>query len=303
VLERKRLASPAMPEAYAVAIRIRAMTVEDVEPAWAASQAAFQALGEHWPPSPAPEAVRTLRGIDRVRHLLEVDPGGSFVAEEDGRVVGVAQALRREGIWGLSLLAVDPGHQSAGLGRALLDAALLYADGTSGQIVLSSSDRRAMRSYAGVGFSIQPAVCAFGTVRRQALPAALGVRPGTRADLELAAEVDRAVRGAAHGPDLRRLIAGGLGFLVAPAGYVVHDGGSPVLLAARVASTAQSLLWAALAEAPPGLEVGVMNLTAGQTWAIPVALEAGLSLEHGGPTFVRGRLGPLTPYLPNPAYL
>ena len=44
------------------------------------------------------EAVRAARQHARIRHLLETDPGGSWVAEHDGRVAGVALALIREGV-------------------------------------------------------------------------------------------------------------------------------------------------------------------------------------------------------------
>ena len=44
-------------------------------------------------------------------------------------------------------------------------------------------------------------------------------------------------------------------------------------------------------------------LSQGNDWAVALALDAGLSLTPDGPTFVRGELGPLAPYLPSGAYL
>ena len=44
-------------------------------------------------------------------------------------------------------------------------------------------------------------------------------------------------------------------------------------------------------------------ITQGNDWAVALALDAGLSLTPDGPTFVRGELGPLAPYLPSGAYL
>ena len=38
----------------------------------------------------------------------------------------MALALEREGVWMLSLFAVDEGYRSAGVGRELLDRALGY---------------------------------------------------------------------------------------------------------------------------------------------------------------------------------
>jgi GNAT superfamily N-acetyltransferase len=280
------------------------MTAGDVEPAFAASQAAFEARGERWPMTSEPADVRWRRGIARIRHLLERDPAGAWVADDGGAVRGVSMALVREDVWGLSLLAVEPGVQGTGIGGRLLEHALVTAEGTRGQIILSSLDPRAMRSYAGAGFALRPAVCAFGAVRRAAIPEELGVRPGGNGDLELAAEVDRRQRGGAHGPDLEALRAAGYELLVLPGeGYAFHREGSPALLAAAGADAGRALLWAVLAASAPGREVGVMFLTEDQGWAIDVALAAGLDLEPCGPTFVRGELGPLSPYLPNPAYL
>src|SRR5690242_9362890 len=56
----------------------------------------------------------------RFGRALATDPGGSFVAEQDGRVVGCASALMREGLWGLSMFVVDPSAQGTGVGRELL---------------------------------------------------------------------------------------------------------------------------------------------------------------------------------------
>jgi len=91
--------------------------------------------------------------------------------------------------------------------------------------------------------------------------------------------------------------------LVEDEGFVVHQRGTPRLLAARDPVTAKALLWAALAASEPGSKVTVDFLTAGQGWAIDVALRAGLPLKPDGPVFVRGELGPLRPYIPNGAYL
>jgi len=44
-------------------------------------------------------------------------------------------------------------------------------------------------------------------------------------------------------------------------------------------------------------------ITAGQDWAIPVILDAGLALSPDGPVFAGGRLGPMAPYIPSGAYL
>ena len=52
-----------------------------------------------------------------------------------------------------------------------------------------------------------------------------------------------------------------------------------------------------------GAKVEVHWITGAQNWVVPVVLEAGLSLSPAGPICVRGKLGPLTPYLPSGPFL
>jgi GNAT superfamily N-acetyltransferase len=95
------------------------MEPADAEAVYAVSLAAFQDLdtrlrGRPEPPGPASGATV------RVGRLQRTDPGGAWVAERDGEIVGGALAIVREGVWGLSLLVVRPDAQSGGAGRELL---------------------------------------------------------------------------------------------------------------------------------------------------------------------------------------
>ena len=284
-------------------VRIRPMHPAHVA---AADLVAFDALQGALPQLGETFEQRARRGQSRVAHLLETDPGGAWVAESaEGRVVGVALALLREGLWGLSLLAVEPALQGNGIGRRLLDAALSYADGARGAIILSSTDPKAMRRYARAGFALRPAVAAAGIVERAALPPRHpAIRAATGDDLDLTEPVSRAVRGATHASDIPTALAGGAELLVlGDRGFVVHCEGTPRLLAALDEEAAQALLGAALAASSPGATVQVDFISARQDWAVAVALEAGLALSPDGPIFVRGDVGPLRPYLPSGAYL
>jgi hypothetical protein len=206
----------------------------------------------------------------------------------------------------LSLFAVAEGYRDEGLGKTLLDRALLYAEGCRGAMISSSTHPAAMRRYALAGFSLQPTLRASGKVSREALPAGLKTRDGTDVDLELAARVDRVVRGAPHGPDLEFLLRPGSRLLVAEgpegSGYAVVGESAPGLLAATTPETASDLLWSCLAECD-GSDVEVHWITSTQNWALPVVLGAGLSLSPAGPICVRGELGPLSPYLPSGPFL
>ena len=252
------------------------------------------------PPSP-PSPLES--GLIRLRQLLRTDPGGAWVAEEDDRVVGAALALDRDGVWGLSLLAVLPAFQSRGLGRALLDRTLAWAGGGErGAIILASPDSRALRAYARAGFAAHPCFDAAGVPTVTDPPAE--VREGGAGDLPLADAVDRVVRGASHGSDLEALLRAGARLLVVPErGYAVTHRGAIRVLAALDDGAARDLVLGALAAMPDGEEAHVEWITAAQDWAIEPVLDAGLRLALGGAVFVRGDVGPFRPYLPSGAYL
>jgi GNAT superfamily N-acetyltransferase len=283
-------------------MRLRPMTEDDVEAVNDLSVAAFEDLA-HRSGEPPQQRPRADAAYVRLRRLLDSDPGGCWIAEENGGALdGVALALIREGVWGLSLLAVRPGAQSRGLGGALLDRALAYGDGTRGGIILSSSDPRALRVYGRAGFDVRPAAAAAGSPRGMA--AAPEVRPFSDADHPMAARIDRAVRGAAHGADLDALAASGCELLAhLGRGYVVHRDGAIKLLAAADDEAAAALLRTALARTPPGAEAEVEWLTPEQQWAIDVVRAAGLGVRPYGALFLRGETGPFRPYLPGGAYL
>jgi GNAT superfamily N-acetyltransferase len=286
-------------------VQIRLMTPDDVA---ATERMAWSALQTQIPAEfvdAVEEEHRARRARFRIAHLQRTDPAGAWVADHDGEIVGVSLALVRERVWGLSLFGVHPDHQSRGIGRRLLDAALGYADGSRGAIILSTTDPRAMRRYALAGFDILPCVTFAGVVDRGAIPAGLRTRPGSAADdRELCDAVSRHVRGAAHGEDLDALERTGSALLVHDdGGWAAVRDGSPMLLAARDETIATDLLWSALATSKPGESVHVDFVRAGHDWAVRACLAARLAMGPEGPVFVRGDVGPFAPYLPSGAYL
>jgi hypothetical protein len=214
--------------------------------------------------------------------------------------VGAALALLREGLWGLSLLIVDPDHQSAGHGRELMRAALAYGADAAAGIILSSDDPRALRSYWRAGFALRPAFDAKGPVTRPPRAAAAVREARWPDDRELVDATSRAVRGAAHGPDIDGLLATGRRLLVHDdGGFVVYAPDRLALLAATDDRVARSLLETVLSDAQPSVEF----LDAAQDWAIDIVLKAGMALAPSGATCVRGAVGPMRPYIPSGAYL
>lgn len=240
------------------------------------------------------------RWHQRVAYLLESDPDGAFVAEHDGRVVGVAEAMARERLWCLSLFAVAPDVQGAGTGRALLDRALAYAPVTDAGLIVSSNDPRALGLYAQAGFAMHPTFEARGCVDHGRLPPHDGsVREVDGDAVGSLAAVARAIRGAPYTAELRYALEGGARILcLADRGFAVIMPDRPIwLLVARDETTAATLLWNALARAEG--PVSVRWITGGQQWAIDVLVRARLRLVAYGALCVRGRPGPLKPFLPS----
>jgi GNAT superfamily N-acetyltransferase len=286
---------PAVPE-------LRAMRDDDVHGVHELAIAAFEDLGrrmhEPAPPHPRDPAPAHVR----LRRILATDPGGCWVAQDAGGLAGAGLAVLRDGLWGLSLLIVRPDLQSAGIGSALLGRTLEYGASARAGIVLASPDARALRAYARAGFALHPSLTARGAPH-----GAIGcaeVRPFEPADHELAAAVDRALRGAPHGGDLDALAEGGNELVTHPGrGYAVHHDGTVKTIAAFDDDAAAALLRTVLARTPRGAEAEVAWLTGAQQWAIDVAVAARLELTLGGAVCLRGDVGPFQPYLPGGAYL
>ena len=279
-------------------MRIRPLQPSD---AAAAREAAHAALP---PPTGLSAAEAETYWNRRFARLLDTDAAGCWGAEDaDGRIVGCALSFVRDGLWGLSFLAVHPDVQAQGVGRRLLDAALEHGAGARSGIIASSTDPKAMRRYARAGFDLRPCVAAGGTLDRSSLPT--GLRSRETADLGLVEPLGRATRGAAYAPDdlAVYLDSGWIALRCGDDGFALARDGRASILAARDDATAIDLLWSCLATAHDGGTGDVDFITAGQDWAIGTVLEAGLALSPDGPMFTRGDLGPLRPWIPAGTFL
>ena len=238
--------------------------------------------------------------LRRAAHVLETDPGGCWVAEKDGRLVGCALSREREKMWILSSFAVDPEHQGQGIGTELLQATLHYGRGCLRGMFASSSDPAAVRRYRRAGFTLHPQMLLRGVVDRTALPVVERVREGSAGDVDLLDSVDRRTRGAAHGPD-HALLLEQYRLVVhdsaSHSGYAyAGDDGAAVLLAATDRRTASRLLWECLAGSPPGALIEVHHITAANEWALDVGLDARLEVHQSGYLALR-HMRPPSPYL------
>ncbi|MFC7494793.1 MULTISPECIES: GNAT family N-acetyltransferase [unclassified Nocardioides] len=288
---------------------IRPMTVDDVPAAERVSDEGFFELDTRMRRSsgPAPErrsdAHRAV-WIERTRHFVTTDPGGCWVAEDGGGIVGMATSFRRETLWCLATYAVLPGRQGRGIGKPLLAAALDHGRACTRGMLSASADTKAVRIYHQVGFDLHPQMHLTGTVDRSTLLAVEKVREGSAGDIDLMDSLDRGTRGAGHGPD-HELMLRTWRLLVSDtttgSGYAYLDErGRLALLAASNRRTASRLLWAALAEGPEQTTVG--HVTGANQWVLDVCVAAGLELHQEGYLGLRG-MKPPAPYVHNGALL
>ena len=284
---------------------LRPMALEDVEAVMTVVEAADAAQVEagQLPPRPPPSEARL--DASRVGHarFVQRDGPGAWVAISDGKVVGVAESVRRESFWGLSMLFVHPAFQSQGVGRQLLEAALGYAVGATQRMIQSSPDPRAMRRYFLAGLAMHPTAEMGGQPDRRALPPSLPGRNGDEGDLELVAEVE-AQLGRSRAEDVAfGLRDGRLRIDVVDGhpgrGWVLWSPDRLAMLGATNEQAAAVLLWRFLAGSQG--EILVDGLTAAQQWAFDVLHQARLTARIRGSMFVDGMAVPV-PWIPSGWY-
>lgn len=289
-----------------MSVVVRPMAVEDVEAVAgvvsAANEVLERELGEEYTP-PTPEQTEQFnRGT---RRFIELDGPGTWVAVDDGRVVGMAESIRRGGFWGLSMLFVHPEAQSKGVGRGLITRTLDYAAGADVRMIMTSPDPRALRRYSLAGLDIHPAVEASGLVDQSAVPGELRGREGSSEDLDLTEDVDVALLGRSRRDDVEFAMSGSSSALDVVddeqgRGYVVLRGTHVTMLGATDDETAAVLLWRALARTQD--KVSVYCMTAAQNWAVRVCLAARLKVVGAGPLFISGLQRPPGAWIPSGWY-
>ncbi|HET9142777.1 GNAT family N-acetyltransferase [Actinophytocola sp.] len=277
-------------------VEIRPLREDDLPGAERASDVTFREPGGQ----PRTETA-SKQWIDRMSHLLAVDPGGCWVATDGPEIIGFAISQNRGAVWYLATYGVLPARQGKGVGRALMDAVLGHAGDRPG-LFSATTHPGATRRYRLAGFLLHPQLRMVGTVDRSTLPAITGLREGEAGDVAWMDRLDETLRGAGHGPDhgylldnQRLVVSRGRD------GYVyIDDRGRASLLAAADPGIAADLLWEALASAQPDTLVNC--ITTDNHWAVDVGLAARLDIGQEGYLAVRG-MAPPAPYLASGHFL
>lgn len=148
-----------------------------------------------------------------------------WIAEADGKAIGYARSILRDGCRELTEYFVLPGHQSAGVGRELLQRTFIE-DGAGHRSIIATVDARAQARYLKTG--VYPRFPIYYFERRPeaaSVPTDLTVEPLTDSPQTFAAlrDIDRAILGHRRDIDHAWLMADRNGFLYSrdgrPVGY------------------------------------------------------------------------------------
>lgn len=259
-----------------------------------------------WPDPVLRTAVKDAAWVERTAAALISDPGGAWVADVAGEVVGCAVSRVREGLWILSSFAVRGSHQGRGIGGLLMQAALHHGRGCLRGMLCSSASPAAATMYRRSAFDLHPQMTLRGRVERSRIPVVERIREGSAGDIDLMNSLDRVTRGAAHLSDHDPLLKQFRLVVVDRTngtGYAYFDeSGSVVLLAASDKRTARDLVWEALAASTPERGVAIRHVNAANQWALDVAVEARLDIATSGWIGVRHTSVP-RPYIPHGSLL
>jgi GNAT superfamily N-acetyltransferase len=125
-----------------------------------------------------------------------------WIAEDpaDGKVIGYARSVERDGLFELSELFVRPDKQSAGLGRLLLEKAFPSGRGQV-RAIIATNDVRGLARYYGAGTAARFVMFSLtGQPRRTAARNTEALRVGPEGISEFA-EMERAIVGYARHAD------------------------------------------------------------------------------------------------------
>jgi GNAT superfamily N-acetyltransferase len=142
-------------------------------------------------------------------HLGRTGEPAWLALDDDGRPIGYARSILRDRDRELTEFFVLPGHQSAGVGRELLDRAFPAGAGAAHRSVIATGDPRALGRYLKTGLEMRfPIVTFMGAPTPETVPTDLALEPvePSRSILAALDRVDRRVIGHRRPEDHRWLM-------------------------------------------------------------------------------------------------
>lgn len=160
--------------------------------------------------------------------LVALSPRGCFAAEDDGRVIGVLTTTTFEHLAFLGAVIVSPEHRGGGVGRLLMQAALLHLAASSVETVRLNAYLDVVKFYERLGFHREYEVVRWrGSPEGRQVDSVRAARPE---QIETLTAFDSPLFGASRRALLERLLAENPDtFLVAQddAGILGYVVGSP----------------------------------------------------------------------------
>jgi len=195
---------------------VRPLAPADVDAVAEVDFAAFHDVALRHGMMPVVQAVRDSRAY--VQHLLEADARSGFVAEAGGRIVGYAWVHVRGPIATVGPIAVEPGAQRRGVGRALLALCLEAAGPRAAQarLVHDSFNMASLALYLAAGFRVVAPLLVLELptltpVLAPAPPPQVTIRPADPGDQARIVARDARTFGTARPQDIDRYLRAGRG--------------------------------------------------------------------------------------------
>lgn len=119
-----------------------------------------------------------------------------MVAELDGRIVGSNFIEQRDGIYGIGPISVAPKIQHQGIGRALMQAAILHGKDAAGiRLMQDAYNTMSVALYASLGFDIKEPLLLMHGIPKNKFSHNLTVKKFAESDLEECAALCKDVIG------------------------------------------------------------------------------------------------------------
>ncbi len=194
----------------ATAVVVREATAEDADACARSFYDAFESIASqhNFPVEPPSREFTRFRVSD----MLSSDGFVGLLAERDDQVLGSAFVDERASIAGIGPVTVDPTVQNDGIGRALVEAALLRERdrGVAGvRLVQTAYHYRSLALYAKLGFVVREPLSVLQGPPPAVTTPGRGVRPAGEADLARCAELCVRVHGHDRNRELHDAITAG----------------------------------------------------------------------------------------------